>query len=82
MTVERRVRRKPPPPTGVPGWIRNLVMLTTLAGWVAVVAGYLAKGQLPDAPLLGVPGAVYLALSPHLLRRQAKGEPAEAGDEA
>jgi hypothetical protein len=78
MTVERRARRKPSPPppsNGIAPWVRNLVMLTALAGWAAVVAGYLVQGQLPDAPLLGVPGAVYLAMSPQLLRRRPRNEP-------
>lgn len=72
-----RTRRRPPPAPGMAPWLRNLVMLVALAGWAAVVAGYLIQGQLPDAPLLGVPGAVYLALSPSLLRRRRRG-----GDQA
>ncbi|MER7280429.1 hypothetical protein ABT369_38930 [Dactylosporangium sp. NPDC000244] len=72
MTVERRARRKPPPPPGLAPWLRNLVMITTLTGWAAVVAGYLAQGKLPDAPLLGIPGAVYLAMSPPTIRRRGK----------
>lgn len=47
-------------------WIRNLVMIVALIGWAATIAGYLVQGKLPDAPLLGVPGAVYLAMSPIL----------------
>ncbi len=79
MTVERNTRRRQQQTSnGIAPWVRNLVMLTALAGWAAVIAGYLVKGQLPDAPLLGVPGAVYLAMSPQLLRRRPRGE---AGDE-
>lgn len=76
MTVERKARRKPPPPEGITPWVRNLVLLTAIGGWLAVVAGYLVQGQLPDAPLLGVPGAVYLAMSPPrgLLRRKASAD--------
>ncbi len=49
--------------------IRNAVILVVLAVWVAVVAATLLKGQLPDAPLLGVPGAIWLALPPPKLGR-------------
>lgn len=58
--------------------IKNLVMLVTLVVWVAVIVAYLAQGQLPDAVLLGVPGAIYLALSPTLPGRRrstSDGEP-------
>lgn len=45
-------------------WVRNLVMIVTLTVWAVVVLAYVAQGKLPDAPILGVPGAVYLAVSP------------------
>ncbi len=77
MAVERNTRRKAPPSNGIAPWVRNLTMLCALAGWAAVIAGYLVKGQLPDAPLLGVPGAVYLAMSPQLLRRRPRDEAAD-----
>lgn len=70
MTVDRRKRRVPPPPGGMEPWLRNAVMIVTLAVWAVVMLAYLHAGQLPDAALLGVPGAVYLALSPTLLRRR------------
>lgn len=54
--------------------IRNAVILVVLAVWVAVVAATLLKGQLPDAPLLGVPGAIWLALHPPKIGR-GSGEP-------
>lgn len=53
-------------------WVRNAVMLVTLGVWAIVMGAYLYRGQLPDAPLLGVPGAVYLALSPSLLSRRSR----------
>lgn len=71
-----RPRRRPPPANhgGMDPWVRNLVMVVTLVMWTVVVGAYLIQGKLPDAPLLGVPGAVYFALSPTLLRRQSSGE--------
>lgn len=82
MTVERRARRRPPPPGGMEPWLRNAVMVVVLVVWAIVVLAYLHAGQLPDAPLLGVPGAVYLALSPNLLRRRAKKSSDEDEDSA
>lgn len=55
-------------------------MLTVLGVWVVVMAAYLVRGQLPDAPLLGVPGAVYLALSPSLFGRRQAATTAEPRD--
>ncbi len=49
--------------------IRNAVILVVLFVWVAVVAATRVKGQLPDAPLLGVPGAIWLALHPPKIGR-------------
>ena len=77
MTTERR---RQPQTTGIDPWLRNLVLLIALAGWAATVIGYLAMGKLPDAPLLGIPGAVYFALSPSLPGRRRK--PAEDGKDA
>jgi hypothetical protein len=48
----------------VPQWLRNLVMLTVLSAWLAVVAVSLFQGKVPDAAVLGVPAAVVLALAP------------------
>ncbi|MEU7609561.1 hypothetical protein [Micromonospora sp. NPDC049204] len=45
-------------------WVRNLAMLVGLGGWSAVVIAYLFQGKLPDAILMGVPGALVLALAP------------------
>ncbi len=49
--------------------IRNAVILVVLVVWVAVVGATLLKGQLPDAPLLGIPGAIWLALHPPKIGR-------------
>ncbi len=49
--------------------VRNLVILVVLIGWAATVGATLLKGQLPDAPLLGIPGAVWLALHPPRIGR-------------
>lgn len=46
------------------GWVKNLVMLTALAGWASAVIATLASGGLPDPVLLGVPGGLYVALNP------------------
>jgi hypothetical protein len=48
----------------MPQWLRNLVMLVVLGGWLAVVTTSLVQGKLPDAAVLGVPAAVVLALAP------------------
>lgn len=50
----------------LPAWVRNLIIITFMIGWAATITAYLLQGKLPDAPLLGVPGAVYLAMSPSL----------------
>ncbi len=44
--------------------VKNLFLLVVLAGWAATVGTTIAKGGIPDAPLLGVPGAVWLLLHP------------------
>lgn len=67
--MPRPQRAAPAATAGMAPWIRNAVMLVTLTGWAVVIVAYIAQGELPDAPLLGVPGAVYFALSPTLMRR-------------
>ncbi len=49
--------------------VRNLVIIVVLIGWCATVGTTIAKGQIPDAPLLGIPGAVWLALHPPRIGR-------------
>jgi hypothetical protein len=39
-----------------------VVILVVLGVWVVVVAAYLIAGQLPSPALLGVPGAVVVAV--------------------
>lgn len=59
--------------------VRNGVILTVLVVWVVVVGATLVQGKLPDAPLLGIPGAVYLALHPPRIgSQQAEPEPPAA----
>lgn len=58
--------------------IRNLVIILVLIGWVATVGTTIIKGQIPDAPLLGIPGAVWLALHPPRIGRG--GEPQAAAE--
>ncbi len=48
----------------MPQWLRNLVMLTVLTAWLAVVTVSLMQGKLPDAAVLGVPAAIVIALAP------------------
>ena len=50
----------------MPAWVRNLVVLVALAGWAVTIGAYIWQGQLPGAPILGVPGAIWLAMSPTL----------------
>lgn len=57
----------------MPDWIRNLTMLAVLAVWSVAIGVYLWRGQLPDAALLGLPGAVYLLLNPPALGRRGGG---------
>lgn len=61
-------------------WVRNLVTIVALFGWVATIVGYLLQGKLPDAPLLGVPGVVWLAMSPNLSAAVAKRRTRPNGD--
>jgi hypothetical protein len=61
--------------------IRNAVILVVLVVWVAVVAATLLKGQLPDAPLLGIPGAIWLALHPPRIGRGEEPAPPPAAVE-
>jgi hypothetical protein len=48
----------------VPRWLRILVMMAVLAGWLAVVVVSLFQGDLPDYKLLGIPGALVLVIWP------------------
>ncbi len=58
----------------MPQWLRNLVMLVVLTAWLTVIAFTLLQGKLPDAPVLGIPAAVVLALAPPgaLTRRRTR----------
>lgn len=57
----------------MPQWLRNLVMITGLGAWLAVVIVTLVRGQLPDALMLGVPAGLVLALAPPSLGRSSRG---------
>lgn len=63
----------------MPQWLRNLVMLTGLAAWLAVVIVSLVQGKLPDAVLLGVPAGLVLALAPPAFGRTRGRDNAEHG---
>jgi hypothetical protein len=58
----------------MPAWLRNLVMLVGLGGWLAVVIVSLLRGQAVDALLLGVPAGLVLALAPPAIGRSGGGE--------
>jgi len=75
-----RAQRRRRGDAGMEPWLRNAVMIVTLTVWAVVVAAYLYAGELPDAVLLGVPGGIYLALSPLPFRRKPKPE-IEGADE-
>lgn len=51
---------------GMKDWVRNTVTLVALLGWAATLAGYLLQGELPTPALLGVPGGIWLMMSPSL----------------
>ncbi len=57
--------------------VKNLFLFVVLLGWGATVGTTIAQGQIPDAPLLGIPGAVWLALHPPRIGRGGE-EPAPA----
>jgi len=48
----------------MPSWLRNLTMLVVLTAWLAVIAVSLLRGELPSAPVLGIPAALVIALAP------------------
>jgi hypothetical protein len=48
----------------VSAWAKNLTMIVVLTVWAAVVGAYLIQDELPDAPLLGIPAALIIALYP------------------
>ncbi len=55
--------------------VKNLFLIVVLVGWVATVGTTIAQGKIPDAPLLGIPGAVWLALHPPRIGRAGEPEP-------
>lgn len=56
--------------------VKNLFLLVVLLGWSATIGTTIVQGKIPDAPLLGIPGAVWLALHPPRLGRSGEPEPA------
>lgn len=62
-------------------WLKSATMIVALAGWAAVVAAYLLKGELPDPILLGVPGGLWLALHPPRPPWQRRAEQGEEEEE-
>lgn len=62
----------------MPPWLRNTVILVVLGVWVVVVGAYLVRGELPTPALLGVPGAVVVAVAGIRLGRRKS--PDDGGD--
>ncbi len=56
--------------------VKNLFLFVVLLGWGATVGTTIAKGGIPDAPLLGIPGMLWLALHPPRIGRGGNEEPA------
>lgn len=49
--------------------VKNLFLFIVLLGWGATVSTTIAQGKIPDAPLLGIPGMLWLALNPPRIGR-------------
>jgi hypothetical protein len=64
----------------VPEWLKALVMIVVLGGWIATVGVTLKQGKLPDAATLGIPAAIVIALAPpvRIGRNRGTGEEAPA----
>lgn len=64
----------------MPEWLKALVMIVVLGGWLATVGVTLYRGSLPDAATLGVPAVAVIALAPPVTigrgRGNAEAEPA------
>lgn len=58
----------------MPEWLKIIVMMIGLGGWLATVIVTLWQGKLPDAATLGIPAALVLALAPpiNIGRRRAR----------
>lgn len=48
----------------MPQWSKTLTLIIVLTAYVATVVTTIARGELPDATLLGVPIAAIVALAP------------------
>lgn len=48
----------------MPDWMKTLVLIIGLGGWLATVVASLVQGKLPDPATLGVPAALVLAVAP------------------
>lgn len=48
----------------MPDWMKTLVLIIGLGGWLATVAVSLFQGKLPDAATLGIPAALVIAIAP------------------
>lgn len=43
-------------------WVRNLVALVTMTGWIAFVAASIKRGTVPDWYFWGIPVAILTGL--------------------
>jgi hypothetical protein len=60
--------------------VKNLFLFAVLLGWGVTVGATVIQGKIPDAPLLGIPGAVWLALHPPRIGRGGAEEPGSGAD--
>lgn len=58
----------------VPGWLKALVMITGLGGWLLTVVVMLWRGTTPDAAMMGIPAALVIALAPPIKLGRARDE--------
>lgn len=56
-----RFSRKAP---HVPDWLKVLVLIIGLGGWLATVVVSLLRGELPDPATLGIPAILVAAVAP------------------
>ena len=68
----------------MPEWLKTLVMIIGMGGWLGTVVVSWVKGQMPDAATLGIPAALVIALAPpgSKLWRRRGNEDSAASEEA
>ena len=67
----------------MPDWLKVLVIIVVLGGWLATVIASLARGELPNAGILGVPAIIVAAVAPPATlsrrRRERRADDEDAG---